>query len=285
MTATTNTTYPIGKDVEIPAIGLGTWPLKGHVAEDAVRYALSQGYRLVDTASAYENEREVGRGLRSSGVPRSDVFVTTKLGNSHHGREETLRAFDRSLSELGLDHLDLYLIHWPVPALDLYVETWRTLAELQQEGRVRAIGVSNFKPAHLRRLVEETGVVPAVNQIELNPLTNRAAEREYHQENGILTQSWSPLGPGTGLLDSEVITGIARAHHRTPGQVILRWHLQLGLSATPKSASPERITQNLQVFDFTLSDSEVHAITALDTGETVPMDSDLPLGGMPRQNT
>ncbi|MFD4510651.1 aldo/keto reductase [Streptomyces sp. NPDC058457] len=275
MSTATSTAYPIGKDVEIPSIGLGTWPMKGDEAEEAVRYALTQGYRLVDTASAYENEREVGRGLRSSGVARSDVFVTTKLGNSYHGREETLRAFDRSLSELGLDQLDLYLIHWPLPMLDLYVETWRTLVELQQEGRVRAIGVSNFKRAHLDRLIEETGVVPAVNQIELNPLTNRAAERVYHQENGILTQSWSPLGPGTDLLRSDVLTQIARAHSRTVGQVILRWHLQLGLSVTPKSASPERITQNLQVFDFTLSDDEVHAITALDTGEKTPMDSDL----------
>lgn len=272
---TTSTAHPIGEGVEIPSIGLGTWPMRGDEAEEAVRHALSQGCRLVDTASAYENEREVGRGLRSSGVPRGDVFVTTKLGNSSHGREATLRAFDRSLSELGLDQLDLYLIHWPLPMLDLYVETWRTLVELQQEGRVRAVGVSNFKPAHLDRLIEETGVVPAVNQIELNPLTNRPVERAYHHKQGILTQSWSPLGPGTDLLGSDVIADIARAHGRTVGQVILRWHLQLGLSVTPKSSSPERITQNLHVFDFALSDDEVHAITALDTGEKTPMDSDL----------
>ncbi|MFC9836350.1 aldo/keto reductase [Rhodococcus sp. NPDC127530] len=281
MTVASAPTVNLSGSVSMPRLGLGTWPMKDAEAERAVESALTQGYRLVDTAAAYGNEAAVGRGVRQSGLPREEVFVTTKLHNCDHGYDNALRAFDRSSDELGLDYLDLYLIHWPMPFLDRYVETWRALAKLQEDGRIRAIGVSNFKPAHLDRLIAETGIVPAVNQIELNPRTNRPEERAYHREQGIVTESWSPLGPGTDLLEIPAITDLAREYGKQPGQVVLRWHMDLGLVATPKSANPGRIAANIDVFDFALTADEVDSITALDTGSVPPVDSDKPLSPPP----
>ncbi|MFD9667819.1 aldo/keto reductase [Rhodococcus sp. NPDC059968] len=281
MTVASAPTVNLSGSVSMPRLGLGTWPMKDAEAERAVESALTQGYRLVDTAAAYGNEAAVGRGVRQSGLPREEVFVTTKLHNCDHGYDNALRAFDRSSDELGLDYLDLYLIHWPMPFLDRYVETWRALAKLQEDGRIRAIGVSNFKPAHLDRLIAETGIVPAVNQIELNPRTNRPEERAYHREQGIVTESWSPLGPGTDLLEIPAITDLARKYGKQPGQVVLRWHMDLGLVATPKSANPGRIAANIDVFDFALTADEVDSITALDTGSVPPVDSDKPLSPPP----
>jgi 2,5-diketo-D-gluconate reductase A len=267
-------TVALAGDVAMPSVGLGTWPLAGVAAEEAVAQALSRGYRSIDTAAVYRNERSVGRAIAASGLERSEVFVTTKLARTAHGYDTAMRAVDESLRELALDHVDLYLIHWPMPALGLYVDSWRALIDVQAEGRVRAIGVSNFKPAHIERLVDETGVVPAVNQIELNPRTNRADARAYHRRRGIVTQSWAPLGSGTDLLSEPVITQLATKYRKRPGQIVLRWHMELGLVATPRSGNPVRIAENIDVFDFRLTDDETRRVSALDTGSHPPVDSD-----------
>ena len=248
---------------EMPQLGLGVWQTPNDQAAVVVGSALAAGYRLVDTAALYGNERGVGLGVRESGVPRADLFVTTKLWNDRQGHASALQAFERSLDRLGLDYVDLYLIHWPAPARGLYLETWRALAELQADGRARSIGVSNFGADELRRLIDETGMTPAINQIELHPRFQQKALRNFHQTQGIATQSWSPLGQGL-LLDDPVIARIAARHARTPAQVILRWHLDLGLAAIPKSASPGRIRENFAVFDFALDPDDLAAIDALD---------------------
>ncbi len=251
---------------QIPQLGFGVFQIEPDDTAGAVQHALQTGYRSIDTAAAYGNEAEVGEAIRSSSLAREDIFVTTKLGNSDHGHDSALRALDASLERLGFDYVDLYLIHWPIPAQDRYAETWQALCELREDGRARSIGVSNFMVEHLERIIEETGVAPVVNQIELHPRFVQSELRRFHESHGILTEAWSPLGQGT-LLDDEKLGEIASAHDRTPAQVMLRWHLQLGNVVIPKSATPERIEENFRILDFELSDEEMRAIEALDAGE------------------
>jgi 2,5-diketo-D-gluconate reductase A len=258
----------------MPRLGLGTWPMDDAEAEVAVARAIETGYRLIDTAYKYGNETGVGRGLRAAGVPREELFVTTKLNGEWHGEAEAQQAFAASAERLGLEYVDLYLIHWPMPWQDRYVDAWRGLLRLLADGRVRAIGTSNFKPAHLDRLYAETGVFPDVNQIQLSPPVARPEARRYHREHGIATQSWSPLGRGGDLLAEPAVTTVAERYGRTPAQVVLRWHLELGLNPVPKSSDPRRMRDNLDVFDFTLTADEVAAVSALDQGEKVADDSD-----------
>ncbi|MFI5025470.1 MAG: aldo/keto reductase [Solirubrobacterales bacterium] len=250
----------------IPQLGFGTWQIEPEDAGDAVGEALSLGYRLVDTAAAYGNEREVGGALNGSGIGREELFVTTKVWNSNHGREDTQRACHKSLSKLGLDYLDLYLIHWPVPAQDRYVETWQAMEELRDEGLIRSIGVCNFNEDHLDRLADETDTVPAVNQIEVHPYLQQVGLRRANAERGIVTEDWSPLAEGRPF-EEESIKRIAEEHARTPAQIVLRWHLQLGSVVIPKSVTPERIAENLELFDFELTGEEMDLIAELDAGE------------------
>ena len=257
---------------QMPAIGLGTWPMDDAEAERTVATALEMGYRHVDTAVRYGNERGVGRGLEASGLPRDDVFVTTKLNGPHQGDGPAIDGLRESLDRLGLDHVDLVLIHWPLPQRDLYVQTWRTFERLQEMGLSRSIGVSNFKPKHLERLARETDVVPAVNQIQLNPYVTRKDHRAYHDEHGIVTSSYSPIGKGGELLEDRAIAEVAEAHSRTPAQVILRWHLQLGLVPIPKSSNPTRLRENLDVFSFELTPDEMRRLSSLDKGGGVDSD-------------
>lgn len=248
---------------QIPRIGLGTYRLSGEDGTSAMEHALGVGYRLLDTAVNYGNEVEVGEALRRSGVPRDEVFVTTKVPGRHHAHDDAVASVEGSLERLGLDRLDLVLIHWPNPSVDRYVEAWRALIELRERGLTRSIGVSNFTEAHLRRIVDETGVVPVVNQVELHPRFPQERMRAVHDELDIRTQSWSPLGKHRAAYDDPAVAGPARAHGVTPAQVILRWHLQIGALPIPKSATPERQRSNLDALDLELTDAEVAAITAL----------------------
>ncbi|MEU2437979.1 aldo/keto reductase [Streptomyces rubradiris] len=253
----------LNNGVEMPQLGYGVWQVPDDEAERAVAAALQAGYRSIDTAAIYGNEEGTGRAIAASGVPREEIFVTTKVWNSDHGYDATLRAFDTSLANLGLDYVDLYLIHWPLPSRDAYVDTYKAFEKLYADKRVRAIGVSNFLPEHLRRLTEETSVIPAVNQIELHPHLQQRESRALHGELGVATEAWSPLGQGKGLLEVPAIVAIARKHDRTPAQVVLRWHLQLGNIVIPKSVTPSRIKENIAVFDFSLDDEDLAAISAL----------------------
>jgi 2,5-diketo-D-gluconate reductase A len=264
---------PLRGGETIPQLGFGVFQVPPEVTEEAVAMALEAGYRHIDTAAAYRNEAEVGLAVRASGLDRGEVFITTKCWNDEQGREESRRAFDRSLSRLEVDYVDLYLIHWPVPAHDKYVETWQAFIELQSQGLVRSIGVSNFQPAHLERIIAETGVTPTVNQIELHPLLQQPGLRQEHADLGIATEAWSPLAQGE-VLDNETITEIAEAHEKTPGQVVIRWHLQLGNIVIPKSVTPERIVENFDVFDFHLTEAEMEQIKALDAGHRTGPDPD-----------
>jgi 2,5-diketo-D-gluconate reductase A len=250
----------------IPQLGFGVFQIPSEETAEAVAHALSTGYRLIDTAAAYRNEDAVGQAIRASGRRREDLFVTTKLWNGDHGRDKASQAFERSLDRLRFDYIDLYLIHWPVPSRDLYVETWKALIELHQQGRARSIGVSNFEVAHLERIIGETGVTPSVNQIELHPQLQQAELRAFHAEHSILTEAWSPLGQGAALEDP-VITEIADELDRTPAQVVLRWHLELGNVVIPKSVTPSRIEENFDVFGFELGPERMNRIAELDTGE------------------
>ncbi|MEU4262172.1 aldo/keto reductase [Streptomyces argenteolus] len=244
----------------IPAVGLGTWPLDDAAAEQAVVGALGLGYRLVDTALNYRNETGTGRGIARGGVPREDLFVTTKVPGRHHGYEETLASFEESRRNLGLEYVDLYLIHWPLPRVGKYVDTWKALIRLREDGLVRSVGVSNFTAAQLDRLEQETGVVPAVNQIEMHPLLPQEELRAVHAAKGIRTESWSPLARGRQVLEDPAVVAAARAHGVTPGQVVLRWHTQLGAVPIPKSADPGRQRENLDLFGFELTPQELGRI-------------------------
>ncbi|WAJ33270.1 aldo/keto reductase [Arthrobacter sp. FX8] len=259
----------------IPQLGLGTWPLDDEQVAAAVVHAVEAGYRHIDTALKYGNERGVGNGIRASGVDRSELFITTKLDGEFQGHDRAVAGLDGSLKRLGLDHVDLLLIHWPLPGRDQYVSTWQTFERLQAQGKVRSIGVSNFKPAHLERLMAETDVVPAVNQIQLSPAITRTAEREFHARHGIVTESYSPLGgSGAGLLGAPILTQLAEKHGKTPGQLVLRWHIQNGLVTIPKTASPERMAENLDVFDFALDPQDLAELSILDEGPGAGNDSD-----------
>ena len=250
----------------MPQVGLGVWQSPADTTADTVATAIEAGYLAIDTASAYRNEAGVGEGVRRSGVARDQLFITTKLWNENQGYDAALAAFDKSLERLGLDYVDLYLIHWPAPTQDLYVDSWKALVRLREAGRARSIGVSNFNIPHLERIVGETGVTPAANQIELHPRFQQPELRAYHAERGILTTSWSPLGQGR-LLEDPVIAGIAAKHGKTPAQVIIRWHLDLGLTVIPKSVTPARIVSNLDVFGFSLDPADLAAIQGLDAAD------------------
>jgi 2,5-diketo-D-gluconate reductase A len=266
---------PLNDGNSIPQVGLGTWPLDDADAAAAVVAAVEAGYRHIDTATKYGNEAGVGDGFAASGLARDEMFITTKLDGTFQGSDRAIRGLDAALGRLRLDYVDLLLIHWPLPQRDEYVSTFRTFAKLRDEGKVRSIGVSNFKPAHLERLIAETGITPAVNQIQINPFVVRDEQRAVDERLGIVTESWSPLGPDTNLLTDARILEIAGAHGRTAGQVVLRWHVQQGLVAIPKSKSPERMAQNLAVFDFELSDHEMAAISGFSEGADAGVDSDV----------
>lgn len=258
----------------IPQLGVGTYKLADAETPAIVSSAIAAGYRHIDTAALYGNERGVGRGVRESGVDRAELFVTTKVWNTEHGFDETLRAFDASLAKLELDTVDLYLIHWPAPSRDRYLDTWRALVRLREEGRTTSIGVSNFHRPHLERIIGETGVVPAVNQIELQPWLQQRELRALHTELGIVTEAWSPLARGRAIGDP-LLTAIGGQHGKSAAQVVIRWHLQQGIVVIPKSASAERVRANAEVFDFALSDDEMAAIAALDSGERSGSNPDL----------
>ena len=247
----------------IPQLGFGVFLVPPEEAADAVAHALHTGYRSIDTAAMYRNEQGVGEAIRASGIPREELFVTTKVWPSDYGRAETRRALERSLQRLGDEYVDLYLLHWPAPASGRYVDAYEALVELREAGLTRSVGVSNFFAEHLDRVIEATDVVPAVNQIELHPRFQQRELREYHSQREILTEAWSPLGRGA-ILDDPAITEIAYALERTPAQVVLRWHLQLGNVVIPKSVTPSRVQENFDLFDFELSDDHMAAIEALD---------------------
>jgi 2,5-diketo-D-gluconate reductase A len=261
-------TLPLRSGAEIPVLGIGTSPLKGAESATQVRTALEVGYRLIDTAENYRNEDAVGQALRDSGIDRSEVFITTKFNRRWHSVDGVRKAYEASLKRLGVD-VDLLLVHWPNPDQDRYVDALRGLDALFKETGLRAIGTSNFKPAHLQRVLDETGITPDVNQIQLSPYSTRAESRGYHEAHGIATESWSPLGAsGDELRSDPAITAIAKVHGKSPTQIVLRWHIQLGLVVIPRSSNPSRIAENIDVFDFELSEQEMNAISELDRGES-----------------
>lgn len=274
MTNVPNVTLNNG--VAMPQVGFGVFKIPDAETEAAVTTALRAGYRSIDTAALYRNEKAVGKAIAAAGLPRDDLFVTTKVWNTDQGYDQTLRAFETSAAMLGLATVDLYLIHWPAAARDQYVDSWKALGRLYADGRVRAIGVSNFQPEHLRQVIDATGTVPAVNQIELHPWLQQAELRELHAELGVVTEAWGPLARGGDLLADQAVTGIAAKHGRTPAQVVLRWHLQLGNVIIPKSVTPARVSQNLALFDFELDELDMAGIAALDSDHrTGPHPDDL----------
>lgn len=267
--------YALRDGNRIPALGLGTYGLDGESGVEAMLSAIDDGYRLLDTAYNYGNEDAVGETLRRTSVDRSDLVITTKLPGRHHGTDETLASFEESRRRLGLEWVDLYLIHWPNPRVDRYVETWRTMITLREKGLVRSIGVSNFTEAMLTRLLDETGLMPVVNQVELHPYFPQTALRAFHDEVGIRTESWSPLAKRSELLQEPVITELAARHGVTPAQIVLRWHVELETIPIPKSADAARRRENLDVFDFSLQPEEVEAISALERGRLWNADPDV----------
>jgi 2,5-diketo-D-gluconate reductase A len=272
---TLSPTLPMLDGREIPQVGLGVYKVSEADAASAIGHAIDVGYRHVDTASLYENEAAVGAAIRAASVDRSELFVTTKLGNEDHGYDRTLHAFDVSMRKLGLDYVDLYLIHWPVPSQDLYVETWRALQAIKATGRARSIGVSNFTGEHIDRLIADGGDLPVLNQIELHPWLSQAEQRAYDASHGILTEAWSPLARGRVLeADTDVLTRIGEKHGKSPAQIVLRWHVQLGNVVIPKSVTPSRIEENFHLFDFTLDDEDLALIAMLDRGERTGRDPD-----------
>ena len=264
----------LNNGVEIPQFGFGVYQVPAETTAETVQAAFDAGYRHIDTAQMYGNEEGVGRGLAESGLSRDEVFITTKLNNDGHGYDAALERLDESLAKLGTDHVDLYLIHWPRPRDDRYVDTWRGFEKAAAEGKARAIGVSNFTVAHLERLASETGTVPAVNQIELHPRFSQAELRGYHDQHGIATEAWSPIGQGQGLLDDPLLAELAQKYGRTPAQIVLRWHVQLGNIVFPKSMRAERMRENIDVFDFELSPEDVQAVNGLDAGDRLGPDPD-----------
>jgi 2,5-diketo-D-gluconate reductase A len=268
------TTIRLNNGNTIPQIGFGTSPLNDRDVVPAVLAAIEAGYRHIDTAYKYNNERGVGQGIRDSGINREDLFVTTKLDGQFQGHDRAIAGLEESLRRLGMEYVDLLLIHWPLPQRDQYVSTWKTFEKLLAAGKARSIGLSNFKPAHIERLLAETSIRPAVNQIQLNPRITRPEQRSYNSGEGIATEAWSPLGAGNDLLQEPTLKAIAANHHKTPAQVVLRWHIELGVVAVPRSANRKRIAENINIFDFALTEDEIAAISALDTGEEPRVDSD-----------
>ncbi|MEV5986883.1 aldo/keto reductase [Streptomyces sp. NPDC052051] len=262
----------LNNGVEMPQLGFGVWQVPDDEAQSAVATALEAGYRSIDTAAIYGNEEGVGRAVAASGLPREDLFITTKLWNGDQGYDATLRAFDTSLEKLGLEYVDLYLIHWPLPSRGTFVDTYKAFEKIHADGRAKAIGVSNFLPQHLETLIEATSVIPAVNQIELHPHLQQHAARDFHAAQGIATEAWSPLGQGKGLLEVPAIVAIAQKHGRSPAQIVLRWHLQLGTVVIPKSVTPSRIKENIDVFDFSLDTEDMAAISALNEDRRIGPD-------------
>lgn len=257
---------------QIPQFGIGVWQVSMQDIVPTLSTAFQAGYRHVDTAAAYDNEEGVGRAIAQSGLPRAALFVTTKLWNADQGYQSTLDAAQTSLEKLGLDYLDLYLIHWPCPAKNLFVDSWKALIELRRRGVVRSIGVSNFRAEDLRRIIDETGVVPAVNQIEQHPLLQQRELRAVHAQNGIITECWSPLAQGGELLRNPTLRSIADKHGKSVAQVVLRWHIELGLVLFPKSVTAARIRENIDIFDFSLDTADMTAIAALDAGRRIGPD-------------
>jgi 2,5-diketo-D-gluconate reductase A len=269
------TTVELARGSRMPAVGLGTYPLDDDQVAEAVDIAIRSGYRLIDTAEGYGNETGIGRGIARSGVDRGEIFVTTKFNREWHGRDLVQRAWDAATTRLGVDYLDLFMIHWPVPEHGRYVEAFQGLLELFENGQIRAVGVSNFKKSHLERLFQETGQRPDVNQIQCSPAHARTALRDYHREVGIATNAWAPLGGKRHeLLESETVGSIAARLGVSVGQVIIRWHVQVGTIPIAMSSNPERIRANLDVFSFSLSDDQMDALAALDLGESAAVDSD-----------
>jgi 2,5-diketo-D-gluconate reductase A len=258
----------------IPQIGLGTSPLNDEQVAPIVVAAIEAGYRHIDTAYRYNNERGVGQGIRDSGIGREELFVTTKLDGVFQGNDRAIDGLDESLRRLSLDYVDLLLIHWPLPQHDEYISTWKTFEKLVAAGKARSIGLSNFKPAHIDRLLTEATIRPTVNQIQLNPRITRPEQRAYNAAQGIITEAWSPLGAGNNLLENPTLAAIGAKYGKTPGQVVLRWHIEHGVVAIPRSANPGRIAQNIDIFDFALTADEVATVSALDTGEEQGVDSD-----------
>ena len=264
----------LNSGAHMPVLGFGVFQVAPDEVEAPARLAIDSGYRLIDTASGYGNEQGVGRAVRASEVEREQLFIPTKLKNSDHGYDQARRAFDASLEKLGLDYVDLYLIHWPLPAQDRYVETWKAFEKIYSEGRARSIGVSNFTVAHLGRLIDETGTLPAVNQVELHPRFTQEPLREFHQRHGIVTEAWAPIGQGKGLLEDDTVTKLAREYGKSPAQVVLRWHLQIGDVSIPKSVTPDRIRSNIEIFDFELSPDDVDLLGALGPQDRIGPDPD-----------
>ncbi|GGZ16208.1 aldo/keto reductase [Streptomyces nitrosporeus] len=262
----------LNNGLEMPQLGFGVWQVPDDEAATAVAAAIEAGYRSIDTAAIYGNESGTGKAVAASGVAREELFLTTKVWNTDQGYDSTLRAFDASLEKLGTDYVDLYLIHWPVPAKDAYVDTYKALERILADGRAKAIGVSNFGDGHLERLLGETSVVPAVNQIELHPQFQQAGARAFHAEHGIVTEAWSPLGSGKGLLEVPTVLAVARKHGRSPAQAVLRWHVQTGHVVIPKSVTPSRIAENIDVFGFELDADDMAAFAALDEGRRLGPD-------------
>ncbi|GAA4550060.1 aldo/keto reductase [Amycolatopsis samaneae] len=267
-------TVKLNNDVEMPQLGFGVFQVPDAETTAAVKAALEAGYRSIDTAAIYGNEAGVGKAITESGIPRDELFVTTKLWNADQGYDSTLKAFDESLAKLGLDRLDLYLIHWPAPELDRYVDTWKAFEKLYADGRVRAIGVSNFQPEHLERLFDAGSVVPAVNQVEVHPYLQQQRVREFDAAHGIATEAWSPLAKGGDLLGEPAVAALARKYGRSPAQIVLRWHLQRDTIVIPKSVTPSRIAENLDVFGFTLTDEDAASLSTLERGLRTGPDPD-----------
>ncbi|WP_026819687.1 aldo/keto reductase [Arthrobacter castelli] len=271
MTAVPNITLNDG--TVIPQLGFGVFQIKPEDTKDATLAALETGYRHIDTAQMYGNEKQVGEAVRESGIDRSELFVTSKLNNPFHAREDALRAFDQSLEDLGFDYLDLFLIHWPMPDVGDYVDTWKAMEEIASSGRARSIGVSNFQPHHLKRLLDETGTVPSVNQVEVHPYLTQDEVRAFNEQNNIVTEAWSPIAKGN-VLGEDVLKDIAGRHGKTTAQVTLRWHVQRGDIVFPKSVTRSRVEENLNIFDFDLAADDMAAISSLNRNERTGPDPD-----------